>query len=190
MPRPRLAPALLLLGGGGIVLGSFLAWASVRIDLSSVFALFPNDYRQVVSGPELGGAYTAVLGALVILAGLVAVAVPRVRAALGWVGLISALGALMMGLYHLIRIRVIALDRLAEAAGRDVSVLRGASASPGIGLMLIVAGAVLAMSGGVLLLAGRGMAPRGAHAPGVHTMPGEHDPGPAGSPGPATGPAL
>ncbi|MCA1727638.1 MAG: hypothetical protein LC722_08335 [Actinobacteria bacterium] len=162
MGRPRLGPVLVAAGGGAVALGSTVPWASISLDLSGVFGLFPRDYGQAVSGWELGGGLTLSLGvALALLAGVSAI-VPRIREWFGWGAILVAVTALMAGLFYLVRLRVLVLDMLVDAATLDPAIVGQAVVAPRAGTFVVLLGALAAMAGGVLLVAGWGL---GAHAP-------------------------
>lgn len=140
-------------GGLVAVAGSFMTWGTVRLDLARVFGLFPPDYQQSIGGLELGGSLTLAAGLLTAAAAAVAHARPRLSVPAGAACLGIAALALMAGLYHAIRIRPLALERVVEASGRSPEALAGANVTVGFGPLLVVAGAVLALAGGVLLIA-------------------------------------
>ena len=157
MGRPGPAPALLVVGGTLVVAGSLLGWAVVALDLSPVFARFPRDYRQVLRGPELTGGLTIATGAVAAVGGAAVAARPRLRQIAAAAAVLAAVAALMTALYAVIRLRLLALDAVLEAARRDLPALAGASVRPGVGPFVVLLGSLLAMAGGVLTLAGRGI---------------------------------
>jgi hypothetical protein len=140
-------------GGLLVALGSVLPWADVRLDLARVFGLFPPDYRQSLGGLELGGAWTLSAGVLAAAAAAATRLRPRLGSAGGTACLIAAAGALMGGLYHAIRIRPLALARVAEVSGRAPETIAGAQVGIGLGPLVVIAGALMALAGGVLLAA-------------------------------------
>jgi hypothetical protein len=139
-------------GGLLAAAGSFMTWGTVRLDLARVFGLFPPDYQQSIGGLELGGSLTLASGILTAAAAGVALARPKLSVAAGATCLGVATLALMAALYHAIRIRPLALERVVEASGRAPETLAGANVTVGLGPLLVVAGALLAMAGGVLLV--------------------------------------
>jgi hypothetical protein len=162
MRRPGGAILGVLAGGLLTIAGSLVPWATVRLDLTRVFALFPPDFRRQVLGLELGANLTLIAGGVTLIAGILLLAMPRHAVWLGGAALLAAGVTFMGALYHLARIRPLALEAIARASHRPVSELTDASVSPALAPFLVLAGALVAMVAGVLLASGRaGGADRG-----------------------------
>ncbi len=155
MRRPGGATLGVLVGGLLTIAGSLVPWATVRLDLTRVFALFPPDFRQQVLGLELGANLTLIPGVVILVAGILMLVMPRHAVWLGVVALLAAGVTFMGGLYHLARIRTLALEAIARASDRPISELADASVSPALAPFLVLAGALVAMVAGVLLASRR-----------------------------------
>ncbi|MEX2459420.1 MAG: hypothetical protein WD770_10605 [Actinomycetota bacterium] len=140
-------------GGLLAAVGSLLTWGTVRLDLERVFGLFPPDYQQSLGGLELGGSLTLAGGVLVAAGAGTTLVRPRLAVPAGAACLGIAALALMAALSHAVRIRPLALERVARASGIAPESLAGADVTVGLGPFVVMAGALLAMAGGVLMVA-------------------------------------
>jgi hypothetical protein len=159
-----------------VAVGSVLPWATARLDLSAVFELFPADYAQAVQGLELGGTVTLVAAGVLLVSGAAVAFDTRTRVAAGSAALAAGFGAALWGLYHVVRVRPLVLAALERASGRPAETFP-ADVSVGPGTFVVMAGALAAMAGGVLVLAGR--AGSGRHGPGATTAAAGGSPAPA-----------
>ncbi len=141
-PTPnRTGPVLSLIGGGLVLLGSFLTWATVTVGIGSLGV----SGTVGVSGTDGDGQITLVLGLVIVGIGVVGL-MGRPRF---W--LISLIAGCLAALVAVIDI----VD-----VSRTVSQVQGAymHASVGIGLWVVLVGAVVGVVGAWFLRAGRSSA--------------------------------
>jgi hypothetical protein len=140
-----------IVGGGLLAVGSFLEWVSLS---GSGF----SESTTGVDGSD--GWITFAAGLLAILAGVLALRSRRRR--LGVLAILAGLAGGGVGLYDALTVRDSIAEELASQLGTTVAEARAGvdllvdsgqlDIQMGIGLYLVLAGGVLALTGGVLLL--------------------------------------
>jgi hypothetical protein len=188
-------------GGALLVVGSLLTWASFVVDgdalagllgvnASLVEGLVPGGSDRTLSGltAPADGAWTLGAGVIVVAAALLVMVRPHLSVVAGPAMIVAGAVAIGWTVYDVAQIR----DLRGDAAGIFASSLQGAGVdvgsgdglvevSVGIGLWLALAGGVVAVMAGALVLGrlGRGTEAAGSSTSAASAFVGEDDPDPA-----------
>ncbi len=158
-----------LVGGLFVALGSVLVWFTVKSDTSS---LGGQVLSQSVKGTEASDGKVTLIAGIIVLVAAVAIWAMRAKGANKGLSVLVGLGGLVaggLGLYDILSAESQVIDAAAKEVGGGAGVsldqvkefLQQAfdqgilKISPGIGIMLVVAGGALALVAGVLGLAAR-----------------------------------
>lgn len=126
MKKPMVYRYVAIVGGVLVILGSFLNWVSVSA----------GPFAESKNGIEGDGKITLILGVLLIVGAVIALKKPGRP----WVALVFSVLALLMGIFEYIDI------------SGDVSDIKdlGLSASVGIGVYIVILGALVGLVSSVL----------------------------------------
>jgi hypothetical protein len=139
-PAPnRTGPIVSLIGGGLVLLGSFLPWATVKT------AVLSSPASLSVSGTDGDGVITLVLGLVIVGIGLVCL---TSRPRLWLVSLIAGCAAALVAVIDIVDVG----NRVGEIESDYLH------ASVGVGLWVVLVGAIIAVVGAWFLRTGRSTA--------------------------------
>lgn len=127
----KIGPAMMVVGGGAAVAGSFLAWITVKA----------MGQEQTIAGFQGDGKITVAAAGIAVVLGLIALAGKGVpKASLMIVGVLAGLAAAGVAGYDYMQMR--------KAA--DTVEKLGGSYTPGIGIYLVMAGGAIAALGALI----------------------------------------
>jgi Tryptophan-associated transmembrane protein (Trp_oprn_chp) len=164
---PIAAVAIIVVGGAIAIIGSVLTWfkATITADLSS-FGQGSQSFSQSGKGLDIDGVAT-LIAAVVAIAAALLVLILRDRATRTILGIVAILGGLVaagFATYDLITGRDQILNGLREAAtGVPIDRLLATGLlrldiTPQFGIFMVIAGGVIAIIGGVMLVLQRAAA--------------------------------
>jgi hypothetical protein len=173
-------PAILTIGGGLIaVVGSFLPWAKVSVNLSQFGAA---NFSESVGGLEADGWFTLIAGLVLIAIGIAAYRkMASSGTALGVIGIIAGLAAAGTAIYDITSIESATTDDFANAAsgtaGASAEQLRqfieqlDLQVSLQIGIILAAIGGLAGLVGAVMILMRRSSSTPALDSAGVAAPP-------------------